>query len=142
MVATGGQTNETPTGYESELRKIIDAAREHQANVVFITTDVHFASVFRYTPYDDFSFHEVVTGPMNAAVFATRLFDETFSPQRLFWHGPRDDGVPRDGDARSWEEAKDLFNYGEISVGRGGRLTLSVRGLSDEPLFETTLAPN
>jgi len=65
--ASGG----TDTGYEEELRAIFRALAANGAeNCVWITTDVHFASAYRYAPLPerpDFRPLEVVTGPLHAA---------------------------------------------------------------------------
>lgn len=76
------------TGFEHELVEILRYIQENTIdNTVWITTDVHFAPVFRYTPFlDNPSFHvyEFITGPLNAVVGAGRNFDATLNPRRLF----------------------------------------------------------
>lgn len=58
-------------------------------NALFLTTDVHFAEVFRYRPFgDDWTFHEVVTGPLNAGIFPNPAFDATLGTECLFFLGP------------------------------------------------------
>lgn len=80
------------TGFESELRELLwYAAGQQVRNLIFITADVHFASVFRYQPFEEFpEFQpiEIVTGPLHAGLFPNREFDETLRPTRLFYYGP------------------------------------------------------
>jgi len=59
--------------------EIVKFLRDEKANTLFITTDVHFSEVFKYTPFKDssYSFHEVVVGPGNAGLFPNRAFDKT-----------------------------------------------------------------
>ena len=52
---------------------------------------VHFAQVLKYEPFSDtpdFSFYEIVVGPLNAGPFNFNDLDSTFSPERLFMHAP------------------------------------------------------
>ena len=45
---------------------------------IWITTDVHFAEVFRHRPFPDgprFTVHELATGPLNAGIFPNLDFD-------------------------------------------------------------------
>jgi alkaline phosphatase D len=55
-----------PTGFEWELLDILKLMKEQGIyNNVWITTDVHFAEVFRYRPFPDnpaFRVHEFITG--------------------------------------------------------------------------------
>ncbi|MDQ3895186.1 MAG: alkaline phosphatase D family protein, partial [Actinomycetota bacterium] len=64
------------TGYEHELVELLRfLERQRVRNVVFVTTDVHFASGFRYTPFAEspaFRVHELVTGPTTPASSRTR----------------------------------------------------------------------
>ena len=81
--------------------------REEVANVVFIATDVHFASQFRYE--QDFDgdddlllFHELVSGPLSAVRRAAPSeLDPTLHPVVLYAEG-------------------DIFNFGTVRIGEGG----------------------
>jgi alkaline phosphatase D len=151
--ATGGRDGWAnyghETGYERELASILEATREAGADVVWVTTDVHFATVLRYRPFgDDFVVHEVVTGPLNAGIYAHGDLDRSFHPERLFFHGPgavtgsgsaNADPPGRATDADNWSEAKRYFNWGEIAVSAEGALTLSVRGTEGRSLYRRTL---
>lgn len=129
----------TATGFESELASIFGALRAARANALFITTDVHFAEVFRYTPLPsdpEFHVHEAVVGPGNAGVFPNRAFDTTFGAESLFFHGPASaDAIS------SWDEAKRWFNYGTLDVDAAGVLVLRVKGTTGATLYELRLAP-
>ena len=128
------------TGFENELIDILDFIRSlSNRNVVFITTDVHFAEVFRYTPFaieSDFKIHEFVSGPLNAGIFPIFEFDDTLGAESLFFHGP--DSI---GSITTFEEAKPFFNYGKGQVDEAGNLTLSIKGINKETLFDLTLSP-
>ncbi len=128
------------TGYENELLDIISYMKGlENRNYVWITTDVHFAEVFRYTPFPEdpsFNLHEFVVGPISAGLFPSRDYDATLNPEVLFFHGPETmDSV------KTWEEAKKWFNFGVISVDKSGKFTGSVRDTFGTILYETTLLP-
>jgi alkaline phosphatase D len=129
------------TGFERELISILEAfERAGVHNLVWITTDVHFAAVFRYTPFSDapeFRFLELATGPMNAGLFPNPRYDRTLGPQRLFFYGP-----PNPERVTSFAEAKRWFSFGVLDVASNGELTARiVNGLGEE-LFRLTQAPN
>jgi len=81
------------TGFESELAAILSAldAADVQ-NLLFVTTDVHFAQSLRYDTDADgdgdaLVFHEFVSGPLNAWMGAPGPLDSTFSPTSLYAEG-------------------------------------------------------
>ena len=92
------------TGFERELLDLLHFLDEANVNnIVFITTDVHFAAQIRYAldangDGDLLIFHELITGPLNAgmapAVTQTQL-DPTLNPTLLYAQG-------------------DLFNFGFV----------------------------
>ena len=128
------------TGFENELIEVLDFMRGlEKRNVVFITTDVHFAEVFRYTPFvadSDFKVYEFVSGPLNAGLFPNRDFDDTLGTESLFFYGPESaDAVT------TYEEAKPFMNYGKAHVDKAGNLTLSINAIDGEPVFDLTLNP-
>lgn len=106
------------TGFEGELRELLlafDAAEVK--NLVFITTDVHFAQVTRYrVDLDDdglpLVFHEAISGPLSAYAADVRPSDPSFAPQVLYAEGG-------------------LFNFGVLDIRREGRgaptLTIEIR---------------
>ena len=128
------------TGFENELIEILRFMADNGVdNPVWITTDVHFAEAFRYTPFPehpDFAVHEVATGPLNAGIFPNRDVDPTLNPEVLFFHGP---GSP--AEVTSWDQAKRWFNFGTLELGAGGRLTAEVVDTAGEPKFSLTLEP-
>jgi alkaline phosphatase D len=101
------------TGSETELRELLSHLdREKVRNVVFVVTDVHFATSLRYridldSDGDPLLFHELVTGPMSAGLSEPRPPDDTFSPEVLYVEGG-------------------FFNFGFASV-EGSRLVYGVR---------------
>lgn len=125
-------------GYERELLDILGfMAAQGIHNNLWITTDVHFASVFRYRPIaeaPDFLAHEAVVGPLNAGLFPNAAFDTTLNPERLFFFGPQEP-------VTSWSTAKDWFNFGVIDIDDRGLLTFSVRDTAGETRFAETLIP-
>lgn len=137
----GWANDEGATGYERELLDILGTARRTGArNLLWITTDVHFATGFRYHPFaDDPSFvvYEVATGPMNAGLFPSQRLDTTLRPERLFMFAPEDAGAVRDHEtAMSW------MTYGLVRIARDGRLTVSAhRVLDGSAVFSQTLVP-
>ena len=126
------------TGFENELSDILRSLKEHgERNVVFITTDVHFAEVFRYTPFTDdtsFKVHEVVTGPLNAGLFPNRAYDSTLTPESLFFYGPSTN-------VSTWSDAKPWMNFGLAHIDAHGRLALSVNKIDGAPVYTLTLNP-
>lgn len=95
------------TGFESELGELLRVAdRLNVRNLVFITTDVHFAAQIRYQvdadgDGDDIVFHELIAGPLNAVRAATPpQLDPTLNPVVLYAEG-------------------NIFNFGYVRVERG-----------------------
>ncbi|MGH9391651.1 MAG: hypothetical protein ACRD1Z_18785, partial [Vicinamibacteria bacterium] len=76
-----------------ELRELLSYLdREDVGNVVFVVTDVHFATSLRYevdldSDGDGLLFHELVTGPMSAGLSEPRAPDATFAPKVLYTEG-------------------------------------------------------
>jgi len=128
------------TGYEHELVEILRHMQGLDSrNLVWITTDVHFAEIFRYRPFEedpDFVLHEIISGPMSAGLFPNRDFDDTLHPESLFFHGP--EGIDT---VKTWEEARTWMNFGTVRIDRAGLATLSIVGIDGESLFELSLEP-
>jgi alkaline phosphatase D len=128
------------TGFENELLDILRFMAENGIdNPVWITTDVHFAEAFRYSPFPehpDFTVHELATGPLNAGIFPNRDVDQTLNPEVLFFHGP-----PTPADVTNWEQAKHWFNFGTLEIGVGGDLTAEVVNTAGATQFSLTLEP-
>ncbi len=127
------------TGFEYELLDILRFLQEHGIyNNVWIATDIHFAAVFRYTPFpNDPSFHvyEIDTGPLQAGVFPKYDFDTTLHPKRLFIH-------PKNADAsQGFEAAKSWFNFGMLRIDKDSGLRIEIINATGRTLFELALQP-
>jgi alkaline phosphatase D len=126
-------------GFERELVGLLaDFQRAGVRNLVWIGTDVHFATVFRYAPFADapeFRFLELLTGPLNAGLFPNSRFDPTLGPQRLFYYAPSDPKA-----VQTLAEAKRWFSFGLLDVGADGTLTARVVNGLGEEVFRLTLA--
>lgn len=102
-----GQSFSASTGFETELIELLQSVDENDVrNVVFLTTDVHFAAQLRYDvdlneDGDRLVFHELIGGPLSAIRSpAPPAFDPTLRPVVLYGEG-------------------DLFNFGTVRVGDG-----------------------
>lgn len=127
------------TGFEFELMSIMETLRETNSNSLFITTDVHFAEVFRFTPFADapeFQVHEVVIGPGNAGIFPNRHFDTTLGTESLFFFGPESSQS-----VDSWATAKKWFNYGTIEIDQNGKLLTKVKDTVGDVKYSLSLTP-
>jgi alkaline phosphatase D len=110
-------------GFERELAGIWSSFRDSRVkNVVFVTTDVHFATGFRYRPFPEspeFTVYEFTAGPLNAMLLPTHSVDDSFHPERLFFYGP-------EGPIRSFEDALHWMNWGRVSVDQAGTLSVAI----------------
>jgi len=111
------------TGFERELALLFASLCARGIdNTIWITTDVHFATGFEYTPFSnapEFHVREFVCGPLSAGLFPKQELDPTFRPRRLFFHGPP-------AKPANYESALNWFNFGLISIAADGRLTLEI----------------
>ena len=127
------------TGFERELLEIFDYMyKKGERNIVFLTTDVHFAEVFSYTPFadrPDFKVYEYVTGPLNAGLFPNRDFDESLGTESLFFYGPES------ADVTSYKDALPWMNFGAADISKEGVLTLSVRDVNGKIRYEAVHHP-
>lgn len=105
---------EEHTGFERELTELLSAfERAGIQNLVFLSTDVHYAQIARFSPDLDgdgtpLVFHEIIAGPLSAWCGRPQPPDPTFAPEIL------------------WQEGG-IFNYGLVRVSRpDGVPTLSV----------------
>jgi alkaline phosphatase D len=128
------------SGFEYELLELMKyMQKQKQRNLLFITTDVHFAEVFRYTPFPedpDFKVYEGVTGPMNAGLFPNREYDRTLGPESLFFFGPESAKT-----VNNYKSARQWMNFGMVVIDQQGRLTLSVIDVDGRPVYRNTLHP-
>ena len=128
-------------GFEQELRGIMrHAAASGRDKLLFIGADARFGAAFRYQPFPDrpeFVVHEVVAGPLSAAVDGIAEFDPDLGAERLFLHAPESrDAVTDYAEAREW------FNFGEIRIDAEGELTATLRGVDGNPLYTLRLTPS
>ncbi|MDB4946249.1 MAG: secreted alkaline phosphatase [Labilithrix sp.] len=78
------------SGRELELAHLFASLRARRVkNVVWLTADVHYAAAHRYDPsraaFKDLDpFWEFVAGPMHAAAFPRKPFDDTFGPELAY----------------------------------------------------------
>ena len=79
-------------------------------NLVWLTTDVHFATGFRSTPFPGFRMLELTSGPLSAGFFPRPDVDPTLHPERLYFHGPTEP-------VTSIDQARTYFNFGELEIG-------------------------
>jgi alkaline phosphatase D len=111
---------ESPFGFESELRQILAAIKTAGIkNVVFVATDVHHARLLRYEPGGELAgliFHEFVAGPANAGSGAPGPLSRTFNPLELFARG-------RGGDPTR----PSFLNFGALRIAGDGLLTVEIR---------------
>lgn len=127
------------TGFERELLGILRALeRAGVTDTVWLTTDVHFAAGFRYTPFSSapaFQVHEWISGPLNAGLFPIPVYDRTLRPERLFMYAPE---AP---DSLSYEQALDFMNYGRIDIDERGALTVSIINGRGRSVYQRKLEP-
>jgi alkaline phosphatase D len=132
----GWANYDTDKGFELELLDILKYMQQNTVgNVLWITTDVHFSEVFRYTPFPDhpdFQVHEVVTGPLNSGVLGKPDFDKTLGTESLF----RSVNAPK-----TWADAKKAFNFGLVRIATDGSLKVSVTDINGASFFDLTLMP-
>ena len=129
------------TGFEQEMIGILRAAQVAGVDeLLWITTDVHFAEAFRYMPFaddPDFVVHEIATGPMNSGIFPNRSFDTTLNPESLAFYGP---ATPEA--VTTWEQAKAWFNFGTLEVDADGTLTAAIVNTAGAAVFVLELEPD
>lgn len=136
----GFASGDADTGFEAEAARIFRLLRDAGVrNHLWITTDVHFATGFRYRPFDDdpdWTSVELISGPLNAGIFPNLGVDPTFHPERLFLHAPASvDAVP------SFDAALGWFNFGVIDVAADGTLSASIINGHGEVVYQLHMAP-
>ena len=88
-------------------------------NLLVVAADVHYAELIRHQPAPDFSFHELIAGPLSASLGRPRPLDRGLNPRSLFARG-------------------DVRNFGEIAV-EPGVLTVRVIDEAGAVLFTHTI---
>jgi alkaline phosphatase D len=112
-------------GFETELTRILYELRDGGSkNILWLTTDVHFAAVTEYTPFTttpEFRIIEAVAGPISAGFGSLRKPDKTFHPTTLFeFAAPKKTGM-------TYDQAREWFNFGLVEIDPQGTLTLEYR---------------
>lgn len=83
-----GLAPERGTGFVTERDAILGEWRARGVrNLVFVTADVHHAEVIRHQPYPDWSFHELIAGPLSAQTGQPRPLDRRLGSRSLFARG-------------------------------------------------------
>jgi alkaline phosphatase D len=135
-IRDGWANSDTDTGYEHELAAIWSRFRDAGTkNLLFVTTDVHFATGFTYHPFPespDFVVHEIVAGPLNAGLGRNRPPDDSFHPTQLFVHSP-------DTGPDTFSDAKAYFNWIRVDIDADGKLRYSVRNALGKEVFAGSL---
>jgi alkaline phosphatase D len=140
--ADGWAHGDTDRGFERELIGILKVFNQAGTrNLVWITTDVHFATGFRYQL--DF-FHggprtrllELVCGPLNAGMFPKQDLDPTLQPERLFFYGG-----PTPQEMAPFSKARQFFNFGEIDIDAAGELTARIINSEGTVVWEGRFSP-
>jgi alkaline phosphatase D len=133
--------NGAPAGRELELANLFSFIKNNAIrNLVWITADVHYASVTRYDParaqFTDFDpFWEIVSGPINAGTFGPGEIDQTFGPEVKYVSIPADlkqNRPPSDG--------LQFFATGKID-GKTDLLTMSIHDLNGKVLHKLDIEP-
>jgi alkaline phosphatase D len=137
-VATGDETIgiDSWVGFEHELAGLFGKLAERGVTeLTFLTTDVHFATAHRYRPLADVSLvvHEIIVGPMSAGLFPKRELDPTFSPERLFFHGPASEDVKL-----TFDEALAYMTVGIVEVD-GPSMAIRVENARGDVVWRSTL---
>jgi alkaline phosphatase D len=128
-----------PLGRELEIAGLLRFIKRHRiTNVVWLTADVHYTAAHYYdadkAQFGDFdSFWEFVSGPLNAGAFGPNDPDHTFGMQVVFQKAaPVANASPLSG----------CQFFGEVNIdGRDATLTVTLRDLANNALFERTLRP-
>ncbi|WP_317205404.1 alkaline phosphatase D family protein [Janthinobacterium sp.] len=126
-----------PLGRELEMARLLKSIKA-VANVVWITTDVHYCAAHYYDPakarFADFApFWEFVAGPMNAGSFGPGKLDQTFGPTAVFSKSPPlQNSSPFAG----------FQFFGEVRIDPQSKaLTVELLDLDGVSQFSKTLAP-
>jgi len=125
------------TGFETEMWKLLNELRQNSVrNIIFITTDIHFGTGFRYRPFvdlPDFEFYEFATGPLNAGAYLRDEFDDSFGPRRLYHYGSNS--------IKTFDEAVRWFNFGQMDIDQEGNLQMDVINGIGESVYTILLPP-
>jgi alkaline phosphatase D len=129
-IVTGGDSwasGDAQNGFENELFEIVEFVLEHEIhNLVWITTDVHFAQALSYDPDQDgvTDFHEAAVGPIGAVPLVPEAIEigPSLNPTSLYRGGG-------------------FFNFGLVEVDENGEtLTFEIRDENNGERFSKTIA--
>lgn len=128
-----------PAGRELEIADLLRFMKvEGIRNTVWVTADVHYASVHHYAPeraaFVDFDpFWEFVAGPMHAGTFGPNALDGTFGPEVVFQSpAPAPNRPPSD----------DLQFFGTLDLDPATRaLTASIFNRRGERIWSHEIEP-
>lgn len=133
--------NGRPLGRELEFADLFQfIQRRNIRNVVWLTSDVHYANAHYYDPskaqFTDFHpFWEFVAGQLNAGTFGPNELDNTFGPQVMFNSlppGTKPNRPPTDG----------LQFFGMVKIDSNSEvITVSLHNLAGEVLYSIDLQP-
>jgi alkaline phosphatase D len=144
-VPTGGRgrdgwaNHDHPGGFERELLDLLRFIQMHGVrNTLWISTDIHYAAVFRHTPFADtpsYSFYELDTGPLNSGVYPKREYDRSLGARQLFLF-PESTTV-----TAGFPQAKSWFNFGVAQIDGDGRLTIEIITADGVPIYALAVDP-
>jgi len=118
-----GMAPEQGTGFVTERDAILGHFRARGVrNLIFIAADVHHAEMIRHQPRPDWSFHELIAGPLSATPGQPRPLDERLGSRTLFARGG-------------------TFNFGEVTI---DPTFLGVRFVDEQGtvMFTHTITPD
>ncbi|GAA0752220.1 alkaline phosphatase D family protein [Ideonella azotifigens] len=128
-------------GRELEIAQLLSFIKHQRIrNTVWLTADVHYTAAHHYDPnraqFRDFDpFWEFVSGPLNAGTFGPNPLDNTFGPELRYVK------APAPGQSNLPPSAGLQF-FGEVQIdGRSAAMTVHLRDMRGESLWQTTLAP-
>jgi alkaline phosphatase D len=126
-------------GRELEIADLLRFIKRNRIkNVIWVTTDVHYATAHYYDPaqaqFTDFNpFWEFIAGPLNAGTFGPGQLDNTFGPQVKFI------GIPQGMKAN--RSPKDGFQFfGAVKLdGKTEAMTVSLHDIAGKQLYSVEL---
>lgn len=139
-----GQGDNRILGREVQLAALLAfIRREGIANVLFISSDVHFAAAIRAEPAratdpraEFRPFWEFIAGPAHAGAFGPAPLDPSFGPHYEFARGPATLGLPQNTPPPA------LQSFGAVAIAADGQLTLKLLDATGQVLFSTQLIPD
>ncbi|KAL3788167.1 hypothetical protein ACHAW5_006615 [Stephanodiscus triporus] len=141
--------NEDPAilGREFEMKDLLSYIHDNDiANVVSISSDVHFAAHVSMSPeraegnFSNFKqLEEFLIGPIHGGAFGPNYMDASFGAAYEFEYGPLTLGYDRW--ASLAPEIVRLQSFGHASVSEDGELTIKLINIDGNVLYEKTMTP-